>query len=172
MTWTYEPTKLGERDAEGYFTPAAMLAGVRFLVGDNDNSDEDSEMVQDEEIMYVVAQWLPKEGTLEYCASVIADTIANRYAREVSYSADGVSVGLGSVAQQFRELANALRAQHRALMLGGGPDGGGINAGEQADLTINPFSFGTQMHDNWEAGHQDFGSRGRPYYVAEEQPGV
>lgn len=168
MTWTYDPTKLGERNGEN-LTDAAKLAGVRFLVGDTDAEDH---LVEDEEIQYVISTWYAKEGTLEWVASVVADTIANRYAREVSYSADGVSIGLGPVAEQFRALAAALRQQHRNLLVGGGPDVGGVTPGEETDPRLAPFSFGTQMHDNVEAGPQDFGGRGYKYYSPEEHPGA
>ena len=157
MSWSYDPMSLDEVDSEGKPTDDAKRNQVRLLISDNESSGD--HFLEDEEIDFLVKQWYDKMGTTYYVASVAADTIASRYAREASYSADGVSIGLGPVASQFRELAAALRAQHNALLVGGGPDVGGITPGEETAADIDPFNFGTGMHDNIEAGRQDYGSR-------------
>lgn len=157
MTWEYDAPGVTDKDT------------VRFLVQDVDQTDQ---LVQDEEIQYVVDTWYEVHGSLEYCAAVVADTISARFAREASYSADGVSVGLGQVAQQFRDLAVQLRAQHNSLLVGGVPDVGGISPYEGLLPGTKNFAFGTGMHDDLEAGPQDYGSRDYVYYIAENDPGV
>ena len=141
---------------------------VRFMIGDVVDAGH---YVEDAEIDWVLARWVPIWHTLEFSASIVADTIAARYAPEASYSADGVSVSLGPVGDQFRALAESLRAQHRMLLVGGTPDAGGISPYEQRAFDIKNFSFGTGMHDDLAAGEQDYGDRGAPYYPAENYPG-
>ena len=82
---------------------------------------------------------------------------AARYAREASYSADGVSVSLGPVGDQYRALAASLRAQDDALHVWGFPDVGGIAPDEQLEPGTKPFAFGKGLHDNLEAGPQEYG---------------
>lgn len=155
MTWTYNPTLLGEKDSEGKPTANALRTAVRFLVGDNEPDDT---YMQDEEINFLVNRWYYLYGTAEYVAAVTAETIASRYARETNYSGDGVSIGLGPVAAQFRELALSLRQQHKDLLIGGGPDVGGITPGEGLPPGVKNFDFGTGMHDNPETGRQNYGN--------------
>lgn len=142
---------------------------VRFLTGD---TDVDNALLQDGEIDYIITHWTDTQSTVEYYASVAADTIAAKFAREANFSADGVSVGLGNVAMQYRDLAANLREQHKNLLVGGSPDVGGITPGEQTDPDIAPFIFGTDMHDNPEAGRQNYGSRSVTEFIPENNPGV
>ena len=159
MTFEYEGPQASDKDA------------VRFLLGD---TNEAAAMVSDEEINWMISKWKPVYNTVEYVAAAIAETLAARYVREANYSADGVSVSLANLGNQFRELAASLRQQHKNLLAGGQPDVGGISPGEQTDPEIAPFDFGTGMHDNPEAGRQQYGNRDFiPYgsYI-EENPGV
>jgi len=154
------------------FDPALSTAKdqIRFLLQD---VGPDEWYVADETIEWMLSRWKPLYGTNEYVAAVIADTLAARYAREVSYSADGVSINLGAVGQQFRDLAASLREQHRSSLVGGIPDVGGVSPYEGRDHQVRPFAFGTGMHDDKGAGRQDYGGDDAPeYYQAEENPGV
>lgn len=150
-----------------YVNPAASdKDAVRFLIGD---TNPDNSLISDEEIGWLVTKWIPIQGTIEYVAAAAADSIAAKYAREASFSADGVSVSLANLGQQFRDLAISLRSQHKSLLVGGIPDVGGITPNEEQDPAIKPFDFGTEMHDNPQAGSQQFGSRNFPI---EYNPGV
>lgn len=144
---------------------------IRFLLGDTSTANA---LLQDEEINWLLTRWLPLHGTLEFVASVAAETIAARFAREANYSADGVSISLAQLGQQFRDLAASLRSQHKSLLVGGQVDVGGITPGEELDPSIKNLDFGTGMHDNHEAGRQNYGSRDfdSPYYFSEEMPGA
>lgn len=145
MTWTYSGNPSS--------TP---VDEQRFLVGDVDN---DRQLLQNEEIQY----WLDKLGPAYgdsplMSAAYLADTIAARFAAEVSQSGDGVNVAADQLQEKFTTLAVSLREQHARLAgVGAGPYMG-IN-----DLTNDPYqrpgwaSLG--QHDNPEAGTQDTADR-------------
>lgn len=158
MTWSY-----------GGDPANSEIDTVRYLIGDT-NTDE--QLVTDEEIDFSIQKWYPLYGTYEWVAASVLDTLATRYAREVQLSADGVSVGLAGLRDQFAAQAVALRNQHQSLFVGALVDVGGIDAYEQPDLSVAPKAFGTGMHDNLAAGRQDYGDRGFPEYNAEQNPGV
>jgi hypothetical protein len=130
---------------------------IRFLLQDVDPHGAGEWQITDEEIQYAYDTWYPLYGSHEYVAAVLADTIAARYAREASYSADGVSVSLGPVGDQYRALASSLREQDRQLHVGGYPDVGGMAPDEQLLPGTKSFSFGKGMHDDVEAGPQEYG---------------
>ena len=130
---------------------------IRFLLQDTDPHDAEEWQLTDEEIEYAYDTWYPLYHSHEYVAAVLADTIAARYAREASYSADGVSVSLGQVGDQYRMLASSLREQDRQLHVGALVDAGGITPNEPLEPDTKPFAFGKGMHDNLEAGAQDYG---------------
>lgn len=142
---------------------------VRFLIQDVNSSEP---FMQDEEINFMLSKWKDRLGSVEYVASACAEVLAARYAREASISADGVNIQLGIVAQQFRDLAASLRQQHKSLLVGGFPDVGGITPYEEQDPSIAPFAFGTGMHDDLEAGRQEYGSRDWYSYNPYEEPGT
>jgi hypothetical protein len=158
VTWTYSGNPAN-----------SQLDEVRFLVGDTDEADP---LASDEEINYALATWLPIYGTKHYVASVVAEQIAGKFARETSYSADGVSVNLSELQQKFMQRAVQLRAQHHSLLVGGSPDVGGISPYEHLEPDIKPLDFGTGMHDNYEAGRQAYGQRDYVSYDPYNDPGV
>lgn len=129
------------------------LDSVRFLLGDTDESEV---LLNDEEINFLIDQWASK-GTIYYTASMGAEAIAARFAREVSVNSDSQTLSTSELQQKYLDLAGRLRMQHNQLLSGGNVDAGGMNAGERPDPTVAPLSFGTRMHDNPEAGQQDFG---------------
>jgi hypothetical protein len=158
MTYTYTEPGASPKDE------------VRFLLQD---TRTDEWQVSDEEIAWAIDVWYPKYGTYQYVAAALADTIAGRYARESAISADGISVDLSRVAQQMRDLAVSLRAQHNELAgIAGLPEAGGISTGDIMDPSLKPFSFGTGMHDDPAAGMQDYGGIEPWVYVAEYYPGA
>lgn len=160
MAFDYDPSLLG----------VDPVMTVRFLLQDTTQSEH---FFENEEIEYALDTWYPIYGTYEYVAATLADTLAARYAREASISADGVSVSLGPVGDQYRALAVSLRAQHRGLLVGGSPDAGGITPGEGQEPNTRNTAFGTGMHDDIAAGPQDYGNRDAAFnYPAEYYPGV
>lgn len=157
MTFSYGDPSTSEKDQ------------VRFLLQDVNSAEP---FMSNEEITFMISKWKDRLGSLEYVASACAEILAARYAREAAISADGVNIQLGVVAQQFRELAASLRQQHKNLLVGGFPDVGGITPYEEQDPDIAPFSFGTGMHDDLEAGRQEYGSRDWYSYNPYEEPGT
>lgn len=147
MAGTYTYTVPGDSDKDT----------IRFLLQDTDPHGAGEWVVTDEEIQWAYDTWYPLYNSHAYVAATLADTIAARYAREASYSADGVSISLGPVGDQYRALAASLRAQDDALHVGGFPDVGGIAPDEQLEPGTKPFSFGKGLHDNIEAGPQEYG---------------
>lgn len=144
-THTYDAPGVSDKDT------------IRFLLQDTDSEGTDDWQLSDEEITYAYDTWFPLYHSHEYVAAMLADTIAARYAREASYSADGVSVSLGPVGDQYRVLAASLRQRHMSMLIGGGPDVGGMTSDEMLEPGTKPFSFGKGMHDDIEAGPQEFG---------------
>lgn len=159
MTFTYTDPTASSKDE------------VRFLIGDTNSAGH---LIEDEEIGYLYAKWFSLYGTVEYVAAMAAESLAAKFARESNYSADGVSVSLANLAQQFRDLAASLRERSMDSLVGGTPDAGGISPYEGYDPEIVDKDFGTGMHDNPEAGRQNYGSRDFIYgfYNPYDQPGA
>lgn len=145
MTYSYTVPGATEKDT------------LRFLIQDTDPFDAEEWQVTDEEIQYSYDTWFPLYHSMYYVAAAICETIAARYAREASYSADGVSISLGPVGDQYRALAASLREQDKATKIGATVDAGGINPNEPLEPNTKPFSFGKGIHDFVEAGQQEFG---------------
>lgn len=140
FTYTYDPTNV-------------PVDAVRFLTGDTNSNEW---FLSNEEINWIISQWVNK-NSVYYTASMAAEAIAAKLAREVTTSADSQTVGTSELQQKFVDLAARLLRQHYNLLTGGNVDVGGINSGEQPDQTITPASFGTGMHDFAEAGQQNYG---------------
>lgn len=150
------------------FTYEGNLAGsekdqVRFLVGD---TDETEFFLHDDEITWLISQWAQK-GSIYYTASMAAESIAAKFAREVSLTSDSQTVGTSELQQKYLDLASRLMRMHETLLTGGNVDMGGVLAGEQPDPTVTSPAFGTRMHDFVEAGPQDLGDISFPAFWEE-----
>lgn len=145
MAFTYDGNPAAsERDA------------VRFLVGDTDPTEP---LLGDAEIEWVITTWEAK-GHVYFYASVCAEIIAARFARETTISADGQTVSMSELQEKYLRLAQTLNSQYEQLLASGvGIHAGGMSAGEHRDGDLLPLAFGTQMHDNHRAGWQDYGDR-------------
>jgi hypothetical protein len=117
----------------------------------------DDQFLTDEEIDFIITSWANVSEHPLYLSAVACETISSRFARDISYSADGLSVGAGELQNKYKQLAQALRDQYKAIDIGGGPDIGGIMLGEVYDTDIKPLTWAKGMHDNIEAGQQDYG---------------
>lgn len=132
----------------------STLDAVRFYSQD---VDTDNQLLTNEEITFIIDQWSNVSDSPVYLAAVVCDTISARFAKELSYSADGVSVSGSELQQKYATLAENLREQYKASVIGDGPDVSGILISDTYDPSIKPLSFAKGMHDNPEAGQQDFG---------------
>lgn len=128
---------------------------VRFLLGDTDPADP---LLTDGEINFLLV------GTDPYSAAAAgADQLASRFAREVSYSADGVSYGGSELQAKFEQMGVNLRATMRRRNKAAAPYVGGISpyevrSHENDDSVIKP-DFGTGMHDHPGSGQTGYGNK-------------
>lgn len=130
---------------------------VRFLLQDTDSDDVGFWLLSDQELQHLIDQWRPRYDSLVFVASIAAAIISRKFAAIVSVSADGVSVNTADLASRYRDLAVALREEYKLAQIGEGPDIGNLLIGYTPDPTIKPLRFGVGLHDNPEAGLQDFG---------------
>lgn len=139
-----------------YTSPAdSDKDSVRFWVQD---TDVNNELLSDAEIEYLLATWLPVRPSVIFVAAVAAEVIAAKFTREVSVSADGVSVQVSDLAAKYQALAAKLRDQAKEDVAAGAlPDVGGVLFGEYRDPTIKPLIFGVGFMDNYEVGRANYG---------------
>lgn len=141
MSWSYSGN------------PAASdLDAVRFYIGD---IDENLQLLQDEDIDFLLKKWMPVYNSDLMVAAGAAEIIANHFAREVSVSADGVSVSSHELQNKYEQLAENLRNMYKIERQGEPIIPGLWDLGW--DYTIKPLRFGIGFTDNWEAGRQDYG---------------
>lgn len=141
MAWTYDQTLAESKDQ------------VRLLMGDNDPSDH---LMQDEEIVFLLGQ---NDDNVYYAAADALETLASRFSRDVSKSADGLSISSSERWRSFQERAKHLRDQAGRARRLAIPYAGGIKRSEDdehlTDNDLKPLHFGTGMHDHYEAFESD-----------------
>ena len=132
------------------------LDTVRFLVGD---TDPNAYLLNDDEVLFLIAtvNSIGMANPLLQAAAAGAEVIASKLSREVSYSADGVSVSGDTLAAKFYTVAEKIRTLGLRADVAAAPSVGGILVGESYDPSIRPLTFSVGMHDNYLAGQQDFG---------------
>jgi hypothetical protein len=146
VTWTYS----GDPGS-------SPLDQTRFWLQDTEQAFP---LMQNEELQWLLDTYDNQtQGAEMYCASIAADVLANRFAKEVDTSADGVSVALGQLQERYQNLATNLREQWKTLLSTmGSADFAGIMLDVTLeDPTIQPLVFGVGFMDNYAAGQQDFG---------------
>jgi hypothetical protein len=141
MAWSYsgDPAS-SDRDA------------IRFYIGDTDSS---LPLLQDEDIDFLILKWMPVYNSDLLTAAAAAEIVANHFAREVSVSADGVSVGSNELQQKYNDLAMNLRDMYKIEQVGT-PILPGI-WDLSWDPTLKALRFGVGFTDNYLAGQQDYG---------------
>lgn len=144
MTFTYINPVASRRDA------------MRFLTGDTDPAQP---LLHDEEVDYMVFLWTDKSDYM--VASYCAEAIAAKFARQIDISVDSQSLGASALQDKFLSLATRLRELDRTAFPGT-IFVGGVDPGEGVFAGTLPLAFGTGMHDNPEAGGQDYGDVGYP----------
>jgi hypothetical protein len=130
------------------------LDAIRFFCQDTDSADP---LISDEEIEYLYNLWTPVYGNNLMVASMVAEAIAAKFTREVSYSADGVNVGVEQLQQKYNDLASSLRDQYKQYDIGAGVMLQGVLYSDQIDPLIKPTVFSIGMNDNKRAGQQEYG---------------
>lgn len=130
------------------------LDQVRFLI---DDTESGLPYFQDEELEWLLSEWMPKYNSVYYVAAVAADKLAVKFAAMPNVSADGVSVNLSQLSDQFRALAAQLRETHKSAAIDAEVDLENIMVGSEWDWSIRPLRFSWGLHDNPRAGNQDYG---------------
>jgi hypothetical protein len=77
------------------------LGKVRFLVPDNDSTSFD---LQDDEVQYFLTTY----GTVKAAAVAACQWLARKYAKQATFSADGLSYQAGQRAQAYADRAKEL----------------------------------------------------------------
>jgi hypothetical protein len=118
---------------------------VRLLVGD---ADPDNQMLTDDQVALVTAQF--SSSTL--AAAAVADALAGKFSRSVTFSVEGLSIQNSQKAANFRALAQRLRAN--AVLTDDGALGAsvlGISKSQMEtvdeDTDRNPSRFKVGMSD-------------------------
>lgn len=158
--WTYEPVgSVGAGDADI----------VRFYAQD---TDPELRLLSDTEIQYLIDIWRPKYDSLIYVAAKAAEIVSVKFAGVVSVSADGVSVNVADLSERYAAAARLLYQMHKDHQVGGLVDLTNLMWGATLDSGIAPLNFGLRLHDNREAGRQDYGGdHGGYFYEDTVRPG-
>ncbi|MEO6203988.1 MAG: hypothetical protein ABIO67_01190, partial [Mycobacteriales bacterium] len=128
---------------------------VRFWLQDTDPA---MPLIADLELQFLVDEWYSKYDSLIYVAAVAADRVSAKFAGVVNVNADGVSVNVSDLADRYAALAARLRQTYKDAQVGGEVDIANLMWDQFPDYGIKPLSFGVGMHDNLDAGRQDYGS--------------
>lgn len=125
----------------------------------------------DEELEFLIGKWLHLYGSPVIVAAVAAEMLANRFAREISISGDGVSIDTTQLQARFEQVALNLRDQYKAETGADvfAHDFSGILA-HGPDYSLAPLHFGLGQHDNPEAGNQLTGRERHIYGELEGGP--
>lgn len=126
MTWTYE----GAPDSS---TAAGRRDAVRLFVGDTDTSDQ---QLTDEEIAFALEQ---AQNDTYIAASICAQTLAGKYARQVNTKFDDVSDEASSLNEHYTKLSASLREQGRRYGTKGlgRPVAGGVSQSDMRSVDQN-----------------------------------
>jgi hypothetical protein len=150
---TLHLTSLGTGSWTYTGNPAASTRdAVRFYLQDTDPADP---QMSDYELDFLIDEWFEHTGSPIHVASIAAETLVARYAREVTVSADAVVVAVEQLMDRYAALSERLKALYASKEISG-PEAGAVDANETPDPSIKPLSFGKGMHDNRWAGRQDY----------------
>lgn len=122
------------------------------------DTDPAMPLLGDLEIQNQVDIWYPKYDSLVYVAAVCAELVSNKFAGVVSVTADGVAVNVADISPRYAEVARRLRQMHKDHQVGGEVNIENLLWDQMPDFSIAPLSFGEGMHDNREAGRQNYGT--------------
>jgi hypothetical protein len=128
---------------------------VRFILQDTEIT---LPLLQNEELDYLLSTWMPRYDSVIFVAAVAAAIIARKFAGVVNVNADGVLVNVADISARYTDMATQLRQEYRESQeVGSEVDISNLMFDAMLDPGIAPLTFGKGMHDNLEAGQQDFG---------------
>lgn len=139
---------------------------VRFWLQD---TDPNVRLLSNTELQFIIDTWKDRYDSLIYAASKAADAVSVKFAGVVSVNADGVSVDVASLSERFAAAADRLMQTYKDAQVGGEVDIRNLLWGSTLDHGIAPLRFGMGLHDNREAGLQDYGGMStNPWQQAED----
>lgn len=128
---------------------------VRFLLQD---VDPNVPLLSDPEIQYLVDIWQPRYGSNTMVAAVAAAVVARKLAGMPPVQGDGIAVDLSALSKTYTGLAQQLRAEYeQASDSEAEIDLSSIEWPTSPDSSIVPLNFSIGMHDNPDAGQQNYG---------------
>lgn len=142
MSWTYS----GDPNN-------SQLDELRFIVQDTDSTVP---LLSNEELQYLLDNWMPRYDSVIWVASIAAQSISRKFAGLADISADGVRAGLSSISKNYADMATQLRWEYAQAQSSGEVDISNLMYDTELDSGIKPLTFGIGMHDNYEAGQQDY----------------
>lgn len=153
--WTYSG------DPEG-----SDLDQVRHWMQD---TDPHVRLLSDVEIEFQIKTWVPRYDSLIYAAAKCAELVSVKFAGVMTVSADGVSVNVGDLSNKYSDAARRLYQMYKDGQVGGEIDIRNLLWDSRPDYGIAPLVFGVGLHDNREAGQQNYGGESiNPWTQAEE----
>ena len=116
MTWTYDPTLLGDT------SNTDRLHSLRLLIGDTESTDP---QLEDEEIIFALTQ---SGGNIYDAGFFLCRILASKYARLVDTALDkGLSEKNSGLSKKYTELSETIKLIGRTVKTGsGGVSAGGI----------------------------------------------
>jgi hypothetical protein len=127
---------------------------IRFLIQDIRPSFE---ILQDEDLDYLISTWMPLYDSTYAVAALACEVIAARYAGQVTVTGDGVTVDTSALQDKYLKLAEQMRDMYKAARESSAPVLPPSPLMGTYDASIPPLVFGVGLHDNPEAGRQDYG---------------
>jgi len=123
---------------------ASPLDAVRFLLGDTDQTDQLT--LSNQEITWLLSEW---DNNLYLAAAAGAEQLAGQFAREVTYTSDGVNFTGTELQQKYLQLAQQLRLENKRKGRVASPFDG---SNDWCDWVENAERIRIGMHDSRREG--------------------
>lgn len=174
--WTYSNSPGLSSDPS-----ANALDTVRFYTQDTDPAFR---LLSDNEVAFCILEWVgvqdPTTGAwngpydhLLMAAHACCLRIAAKFAGATTVDADGVEVDLSSLQNKYKQLASDILNEYEVLSE---PDAdvdyANLLQGSSVDPSIAPLNFAIGMHDNPDAGQQNYGGQYGAMEFDEVSPGI
>jgi hypothetical protein len=138
MTWTYDPSLLGDTNNSD------RLHSVRLLIGDTESTDP---QVEDEEVLFALGQSV---GNIYDAGYFLCRILAAKYARLVDTALDkGLSEKNDNLSKKYTQLSDSIKAIGRSVKGDiGGVSGGGIKISAMVAANSDPDRLKPQFGTN------------------------
>lgn len=135
MSWTYDPSLLGDTNNSN------RLHSVRLLIGDTESTDP---QVEDEEVLFALAQ---NSGNIYDTGYFLCRILSAKYARLVDTALDkGLSEKNDNLYKKYTLLSDSIKAMGRSAKAGiGGVSGGGVRISAMVTANSDPDRLPSQF---------------------------